>query len=300
MSTKTIDTNNEPKSAIALATPNFWRAAGIALPTGDDAAMVARQALKDSGAHYIPAGTSADMALVVANVAQEAYSAAENSRKNAAVALAWLAETKEYSKAISANGKPYGSITAFARDVMPGLEKSTVDNLVASGRKLYLPAIMGKWSKAQNAAVLALKPSQAAQLKSCFGDKSTAEETKQAVEAIAKTMREKGTLSKKDASDIVKAVRTPSSDSAKGATDAGKTRKLSRKELRDSYDAKLRRIIPQSNIHIGDNGMTIVIPKEQVKVFETMLRIAETPNNPDVYPALIGSLREALFGKAST
>lgn len=287
-------TNN--KNTLSLTAPNFWKIAGIALPTSPDAALVARQALKESGAHYIPAGTSADMALVVANVAQEAFAASENSRKNAAIALAWLAETGEYAKAIAANGKPYSSITAFARDVMPGLEKSTVDNLVASGRKLYVPALMGRWTKAQNAAILALKPTQAAQLKSCFGDKATKEETAAAVDAIAKAVREKGTVSKRDAAEIVKTVRNPSAESASGKTDT-RARKMSRKELRDQYDAQLRRILPASNVHIGDNGMTIVIAKADVEVLRTMLKIAEAPANTEVWPALIGALKEALFGK---
>lgn len=274
----------------------FWRAAGIEMPVGRKAADIARKSLKEHGANYVPLGESSDAVVIAADVIGMSLITEANARKNAAITLAWIDRTEGYKKAIAANGKPYTSTLAFARDVLPNLEKSTVANLIGAGRDVYTPAIEGKYMPDVNKVLLELNPSAAIRLKSTMGDKATTEERENTVKAVFDTYREKGTITKKDADEIAKTVKNPSAETAGGAVGnaVGRAKKLSRKELRDRYDATLRKVFPASNVILNDSGLTVTVPKEYINTLKTMLTVAETAENPDARVAIIGALIKAL------
>lgn len=273
----------------------FWRAAGIEMPSGRKAADIARQALKDNGAAYVPIGEKSDDLVIAANVVAESLATEANAKKNTAVVMAWIDKTECYKNALTANGKPYTSTLAFARDVLPGLEKSTVANLIGAGRNVYMPAIEGKYDAETNKALLTLNPSTAIRLKSTMGDKATDDERANTINAVMGVIREKGTVSKKDADEITKNIKNPSNETARGNVSAVK--KQSRKEIRDNYDAQMRRIFPASNVILNDKGLTVIVTKDYVNVLKTMLSVAEVSENQDVRVALLGAIKEALFGK---
>ncbi len=273
----------------------FWKAAGIDMPSGHKAAEIARKALKDNGAAYVPMGESADELVIAANVISESFATEAAAKKNSAIIMAWIDKTEAYKRALSANGKPYTSTLSFARDIFPGMEKSTVANLVGAGRYVYTPAIEGAYDADTNKALMGISPSAAVRLKGAMGDKSTEDERKTAVNAVMNVIREKGVLSKKDADEIAKNAKNPSRETARGKTDT--TRKQSRKEIRDHYNAQFRRILPASNVIINDRGLTVTVGKEYINVLKTMLSVAEVSENQDVRVALLGALKEALFGK---
>ena len=269
----------------------FWRAAGIEMPTGHKAADIARENLKAHGANYVPLGETSDTVVIAADVISQSLITEENARKNAAVTLAWIDRTEAYKKAIAANGKPYTSTLAFARDVLPKLDKSSVANLIGAGRAVYTPALEGKYTPDVNKALLALNPSSAIRLKSAMGDKATEDERESAIKGIMDTLKEKGSVSKKDADEIAKAAKNPSADKAGGSV---KGKKLTRKELRDRYDATFRKVFPAANVVLNDKGLTVTVPKEYINTLKTMLTVAETAENPDARVAIIGALIKVL------
>lgn len=286
-------TTNPNENNTLSVNAKFWRDAGIVMPEGHKAAEIARQSLHDAGAHYVPGGDSADTLVIAANIVSESVRTEANARRTAAITLAWIDRNEVYKTAIAANGKPYTSTLAMARDLLPGLEKSTVANLIGAGRDVYTPAIEGKFTAAQNKALLDLNPSVAVRIKSAMGDKATAEERAGVLKGIMDVRKQGRAPSKKDADEIVKNIKNPSGYDDK----PHRKRNMSRRELKDSYTAKLRAIIPTSNVHFGDNGLSVLIPKDQVNVLKTMLTIASTAENNDVPYALVECLKVALFGE---
>lgn len=285
-------TTDNKYNAIAVDA-SFWRSAGIVMPAGHEAAEIARQALRDGGAHYVPAGDGADNLVIAANVVAESVRTEANARRTASITLAYIDKHGMYRTAIAANGKPYTSTLAMARDLLPGLEKSTVANLIGAGRDVYTPAIEGKYTAAQNKALLELSPSVAVRIKSAMGDRATPEEKATVLKGIMDVRKQGREPSKKDADEIVKAAKNPS-----GSQDAPRRkRNLSRKEIKDNYSAKFREIIPTSNVHIGENGLSVLIPKDQMNVLKTMLSVASAAENSDVPYALVETLKIALFGQ---
>ena len=285
--------NNTNENKALAVDAKFWKDAGIVMPTGHEAAEIARQALRVAGAHYVPGGDSADSLVIAANVVSESVRTEANARRTAAVTLAWIDKNEVYKTAIAANGKPYTSTLAMARDLLPGLEKSSVANLIGAGRDVYMPALEGKYTAAQNTALLELNPSVAVRIKSAMGNKATASEKAAVIKGIMDVRKAGRNPSKKDADEIVKAAKNPSGNDDK----PHRKRNLTRKELKDNYNAKFRAIIPTSNVHIGDNGLSVLIPKDQINVLKTMLSVAAVAENSDVPYALVDSLKIALFGE---
>lgn len=256
-------TNNATNAPIVI-TADLWKRAGITIDTSKDAATIARQNLKDAGAAYIPMGTDSDNLLVIMDGVRTNIDASENARRNACVMLAAIDASGEYRKALNANGKPYSSTLALARDLFPTLEKSTVANFIGAGRSVYLPAINGRFGKTGSRVMLEQTPSNAAVLKGVIADESTRDA---ALKAVQEAVKKQGKLTKRAAQGIVKGIKNPSNDGGRPDSDRAMERAQTEMSEMDKYNKVLKKIldcIPQTLRDTDSGDIHITIP-EQLK-----------------------------------
>lgn len=265
---------NNAANAPIVITADLWKRAGITLDTSKDAATIARQNLKSSGAAYIPMGTDSDNLLVIMDGVRTNLDASENARRNACVMLAAIDASREFRKALNANGKPYTSTLALARDLFPTLEKSTVANYIGAGRSVFLPAINGRFGKAGSRVMLEQTPSNAAVLKGVIADDNTRDAALKAVQDIIK---KQGKLTKRAAQDIVKGLTKPSNDGGRADNERAMARARTEISEIDKYNKVLKKMldyIPQTLRDTESGDIHITIPEQLKADFKRTLQEA--------------------------
>lgn len=279
-----------------------FRAAGIVIPTGKDAANNARKELQANGAAYVPMGDDANTLLIIANEARANIAESENAGYRASVLLASIDATGLYGAALNANGKPYRSVAALAKDLFPSLQHSTLMNYIGNGRNIYLPALNGKFSKATNANLLKLAPSAALNLKAVIADDAT---QKAAIDAINAEYKAKGRISKQRAKEIAQEVKgngTGRNDQTENAAkngDAKAQAQVTQMSEQDAYNAVLVKAlqwVPQTLRDIHDGDITVSIPSAQIPEFKKYVTDAIKSNDPAVKNRLIKALAKVIIG----
>ena len=203
------------KKSVLEMTPAVLAKMGIELDNTADAAKRARVQLKEAGALYVPENNESGYLLTVLNDVRGAVDTVETAGQRIAIELALIDVTEAYKTAHNADGKPYTSTLALARDLLPHLQKSTVSSYIGTGRKTYLPAKQGAYGKAGK-VLLDLPQSTADALKSVVGDDDTRDI---ALKAIAKATKGGKTLTQAKAKAIAKDIR----DGGDGTGTAGTT-----------------------------------------------------------------------------
>ena len=315
MTTKNTNTNTNTNSTNVPATntntnaPSIdtlikgaFRAAGIVIPTGKDAANNARKELQANGAAYIPMGDDANTLLIIANEARANIAEAENAGYRASVLLASIDASGLYGTALNANGKPYRSVAALAKDLFPTLQHSTLMNYIGTGRNIYLPALNGKFTKATNSNLLKLAPSVALNLKAVIADDKT---QKAAIDAINAEMKAKGRVSKKRAMEIAQEVkgtgtgRNDNTDAAAKNGDAKAAEQVAQMSEQDAYNAILTRAlqwIPQALRDVHDGDITVTIPSAQVPELKKYVTDAVKSTDTAAKNRLIKALAKVIIG----
>lgn len=293
--TTEITTTNRANASIVY-TAEFWKKAGIKLDISKEAATVARQNLKSAGAAYIPAGTDSDNLLVIMDEVRANIDASDNARRNACIMLAVIDASGEYAKALNANGKPYSSTLALARDLFPALEKSTVANLVGAGRTVYLPAINGKFGKVGSRIMMEQSPTNAAVLKGVIGDGATRDE---ALKAVQEAIKKQGKLTKRAAQDIVKGLKNPSKEGANPNSDKAMDKAKSEMSEMDKYNSILSKMliyVPQSARDTSDGDIHITIPENVKADFKRTLQEAVASHDAHDAQIVLKALCKVICG----
>lgn len=311
MTTKTTNTN-VPANETAAPSANVpsmdtlikgaFKAAGIVIPTGKDAANEARKELQANGAAYVPMGDDANTLLIIANEARANIAESENAGYRASVLLASIDATGIYGSALNANGKPYRSVAALAKDLFPGLQHSTLMNYIGNGRNIYLPALNGKFTKATNANLLKLAPSAALNLKAVIADENT---QKAALDAINAEYKAKGRVSKQRAKEIAQEVKgngTGRDDNTANAAkngDAKAAEQVTRMSEQDAYNDVLTHAlqwVPQQVREVNEGDIHIIIPSAQIPEFKKYVTDAVKSTDVNVKNRLIKAIAKVIIG----
>ena len=293
--TKNALATNAANDTIVI-TSDLWKRAGITLDTSKDAATIARQNLKTSGAAYIPMGTDSDNLIVIMDGVRTNIDASENAKRNACVMLAAIDASGEYRKALNANGKPYTSTLALARDLFPTLEKSTVANYIGAGRSIFLPAINGRFGKTGSRVMLEQTPSNAAVLKGVIADNATRDA---ALKAVQDAVKKQGKLTKRAAQDIVKGLKSPSKDSGKPDGDKAMDKAKSEMSEMDKYNTVLSKMlayVPQAARDTSSGDINITIPENVKDAFKRTLQEAVVSNNAHDAQIVLKALCKVICG----
>lgn len=279
--------------------------AGIIIDKSPDAAVIARENLRKSGAEWVPATSYSDKVVVMSDTIRSNFAAADNGIKNACLLLAVIDETKEYANALNAKGKPYSSTLELARDLFPKLERSTVSNYITAGRNVYLPAARGIYGKASD-ALLAQSPSNATIFAGYVGDANKSKATK-ALAAIQEAYdKNGGKITAKTARTIVKDLKADGKERGAGGIVANSDSAMnSAKEEynimaeTDAYNSVLKRLleyVPQSLKDKSDGDVTITIPESHVADMSGMLAKAIASEDVNDKNRLLKALRKVIFG----
>lgn len=291
------------KIATIALNPEWLKKAGIELPDNATTRANAVTELKEAGAEYVPTNPECGYVLSVLNAARRNAAAMDNAKYEMAVELALIDRTEAYKLAKNADGKPYTSTLALARDVCPRVQKSTIANVIGTGRTVYLPAIEGKFGK-NGKTLLELPPSTAAALKSVIADAAT---QKDAIARIQKATKGGRKLTQSEAKDISKAIRNDTQERGAGGavntaitgnvavqqnitteTDADKLAKLK---------AELANAIPDALWDIQDGDVTMTITSDGVAYLKTAISTACQSDDAKDAKRLLVALRSVMFKK---
>ena len=231
MATKTATVATVNLASI-LSNSEMWKRAGIEMPTGTDAAMRARENLKNAGANYVPNSATADNLMIMADMARAGIDAEAQGKRQACILLAAIDASGEYTRALTANGKPYTSTLALARDLFPQLQKSTVANYIGTGRNVYLPALQGSYGKA-SAGIAEQTPTVGLVIKGVLSDPKTRDT---AVRAIGNALKHNTRLSAAEAKQLVTEVKEATGTETKKETARGAVKQTAKQPGGNSDD----------------------------------------------------------------
>lgn len=279
--------------------------AGIIIDKSPDAAAIARENLRKSGAEWVPATSYSDNVVILSDTIRANLSAADNGIKNACLLLAVIDETQEYQNALNAKGKPYTSTLELARDLFPHLKRSTVSNYITDGRSVYLPAARGLYGKA-SAALLAQSPSNATIFAGYVSDKDKRKATK-ALNAIQAAYDSgNGKITAKVARDLAKELKAMDDpETANGAvsnSDRSMTKARAEYNVMEQADAynqilkKMLEYVPQALKYKTDGDITVTIPHQHVDAFNQLIADAIVSDNADDKNRVLKALRKVITG----
>jgi len=287
---------------MSLSAINFGKL-GIEIPKGAKAAESARASLIKAHAQYVPMGTDCDNLMIIANAVRESLDASDTSRRNAAVMFAAIDETHEYTRALNANGKPYSSTLALARDLFPTLEKSTLANLIGAGRTIYLPALNGAYGKAASQLLLEQSPTNAGVLKSVIADDSKRDA---AIKAVSAAVKKQGKLTKKAAQEIVKSLKdgadveksngNPDNSAAQDANAQAQVTEMSEQDKYNHVLAKMMEYVPQSVRDVTDGDITVMVLSNKVAPFKRTVQEALVSSDPGDAKRVLKALLKVIVG----
>lgn len=289
------------KIATIALNPEWLKKAGIELPDNASTRAKAVAELKEAGAEYVPMNNECGYVLNVLNAARKNATAMDKAKYEMSVELALIDRTEAYKLAKNADGKPYTSTLALARDVCPGLQKSTVANVIGTGRNVYLPAIEGKFGKSGK-TLLELPPSTAAALKSVISDTTT---QKDAISAIQKATKGGRKLTQADAKSISQSIRNATQErGAGGAVNAAITGNVAvRENISTETDAdKLNKLkaeladaIPAALWSAQDGDITMTITSDGVTYLKAAISTACASSEPKDAKRLLVALRAIML-----
>lgn len=306
--------NKSAKKPALELTPSFLARMGIELSDTPDTAARARDELKEAGALFVPTNAESGYLLTVLNDVRGAVELKEMAGMHIAVELAIVDATEAYKNAQNADGKPYTSTLALARDLLPGLEKSTVAAYIGTGRTTYLPAMQGAYGKGGK-VLLGLPQSTADALKSVVGNEETREI---ALKAIAQATKGGKTLTQARAKAIAKDIRNggdgtgatgkaaeSAGRSAGGAVNAAENgdtkaqaevKELNDKEKLDAVKAIVRKAFPVDLIYEKDGEKSLVLTEDGgAALKEGINRAIQSADIEDARRVLV-ALRGAFWG----
>lgn len=313
MATKTnITPANVPANVPANSAPTLesiikkaFKNAGISITMDANAAKHARQELTAKGAVYVPTGNMSDLLLIVANDARANMEEQETAGYRAAIELAAIDKSGAYAQALNANGKPYRSVAALAKDLFPQYQHSTLMNLIGNGRAVYLPALNAQFDKQSNANLLKIAPSVADKVKSLISDDKTRDD---ALKAINAEFAAKGRLTKAKAVEIVRDIKTgDSSDTGRNdqtakASKAGDTNaqlqvaQMSEQAAYNDVLLKALQWVPQQVREVNEGDIHIVIPSAQIAEMKKYVTDAVKSTDANVKNRLIKALAKVIIG----
>lgn len=182
---------------------------GLDVDISASGAKAARAALEQSGIdkNNIPTNGGSDIAVCMADAIRASMAAAEGNKKATCLMLGMLADSGEYKKANAPDGKPFASMAAYARVLLPELATSTVLEYQTVGTRIYLPAAQGKFGKA-SALIMAQNPTNLTPLKAALSsdNQDMVDLTIDALKAASKECNRKSEMSKPVSQATTKAI----------------------------------------------------------------------------------------------
>lgn len=276
--------------------------AGIIIDKSENAAENARANLHANGAAFVPVGTTSDTLVILADGISNGIAMAAQGKKNASILLAMIDETEEYKRGLDSKGKPYTSTLAFARDLFPSLQKSTVSGFINAGRNAFLPALRGEYGKASQ-AVLGQSTSNASLLAGYLSS-SNKQERKEALSALTDAYNEtNGNVSKARAQSIARDLRKKyrtddtTRNATTAATDAQAQGALESANMYSTLKSQFSFYVPPTlREEDKDAGITITIPKEQVAGFKAAMAKAISTEDATFKDATLKVLMKLILG----
>lgn len=280
---------------------------GIELDTSMDGLEIARNNLKENGALNVPVNSDSGLLIRLSDAAMQNIRAAAKGNRNAGIILALIDETEEYTHGTNAQGKPYTSTLAFARDMFPMLEKSTVANFVTGGRKVLLPALRGDMGGVGKQLLAEQSMTNASILAGIIGDPA---KRGAALDKLKEYVDAKGKLSTAKARKFVKdfnddwakkhGANAEQKDGKNSETDAAMD--AAKKQVRENeaedkarkVKARIAEYIPTAYRTFADGDLTLFVPDGKVAalkaVFQDAMKSGETEKT-----ALLDALYDAFF-----
>lgn len=282
---------------------DFWKKAGIEIATGDKAAGLARAQLNDAGAAYVPVNDYSNDLVIIMDSIRQNLDSSNDAMRNACVMLAAIDASGEYAKAMNANGKPYTSTLALAKDLFPYLEKSTVAGFIGAGRNVYLPAIQGKFGKSASKILMGQSPSNAAILKGVLTDNNTREK---AIKAVSDATKKGEKLTARAAREIVKQINDETGRPGRtgGSTKqtvteadrkAQETTSMTEQDISNKIRARLLAAFnPATCTKSPDGDISLNLTAGQASDLKSLFNQVLASNNPDTWKTMVFNLMKTI------
>lgn len=211
MSTKTNNnttTANDSELEVLTIDSDILSSIGITRTT-DREVRNAKARIKSAGG-FVPASMSDNFALIAGSVPSN-YAAAQNAGRKVSLALAIMDKSGEYLTMTGPDGKTFKNVNQLFAAMYPSLAESTRRNYIATGNKVYLPAVQGDLNKSIE-FLNNVEPGTAMFANSIIGDK--AKEDKFA-EAIRETAKNPAAPTQSEIKRAVKAAKGETTDTTK-------------------------------------------------------------------------------------